>query len=98
MSKRRQIKTSLIAGLVIILINLYWVLDNLFRLYAQNSKLVFYMFPYPDWVLILNSIIGLIGLWIGIKVMRQKIKIKYGALISISLLVAGGLIKFLIMM
>lgn len=98
MSKRREIKTSLIAGLVIMLINLYWVFHNLFRLYAQNSKLVLYMFPYPGWVLILNSIIGLIGLWVGIKVVRQKIKIKYGALVSISLLVAGGLIKFLIMM
>lgn len=97
MNKKKEKLTSLIVGLVIILINLYWIWDNSFMLYAYYSTAVLYMFRYPDWVLILNSVLGLIGLWIGIKVIRQKIKIKFGTFISFSILVVGGLVKFLIM-
>jgi len=33
---------------------------------------------FPEWTLILNAVLGLIGAFIGIKVIRKEMKIKQG--------------------
>jgi len=46
---------------------------------------------YPDWVLYLNSGLGLIGILIGLGIIKLKIKIKRGILIDITILILGSL-------
>ena len=51
---------------------------------------------FPDCILILNIIFGLIGITIGTKLMKGKIMIKNALLIEISKFIVGFLILFLI--
>jgi hypothetical protein len=53
---------------------------------------------YPDWVLFFNSGLGIIGVLIGIGVIKMKTKIKYGILIDLLILVTGGLTKLILIM
>jgi len=91
-------RKNLIVGLIIIAVNLYWIWDNLFLMYQYPFTGILWLFMYPDWVLILNAILGLLGILIGINLVRQRMKIKYAILINGLLLIFGALIKLLIMM
>lgn len=86
-------KWNLIIGWIIVAINLYWIWDNLFLMYRYRYTGVLWMFMYPDWVLVLNAILGLIGIYIGTRLIRQRMKIKYAILINALLFIFGGLIK-----
>lgn len=83
----------MIIGWIIVAINLFWIWDNLFLMYQYRYSGVLWMFMYPDWVLILNAVFGLIGIYIGINLIRQRIKIKYAILINGLLFIFGALIK-----
>jgi len=91
-------RKNLIVGLIIIAVNLYWIWDNLFLMYQYRFTGILWLFMYPDWVLILNAILGLLGILIGINLVRQRMKIKYAILINGLLLIFGALIKLFIMM
>ena len=54
-------RKNLIVGLIIIAVNLYWIWDNLFLMYQYRFTGILWLFMYPDWVLILNAILGLLG-------------------------------------
>jgi len=86
-------KRNLIIGWIIVAINLYWIWDNLFLMYQYRYSGVLWMFMYPDWVLILNAVLGLIGIYIGINLIRQRMKIKYAILLNGLLFIFGALIK-----
>ncbi len=94
MSKKREIKTSLIVGLAILLINLYWIWDNLYLLYQYHTGILF-LFMYPDWVLIFNSVLGLVGAITGIFTVFDKMTIKKGISVSVLLIVIGVVMKFI---
>jgi len=91
-------KRNLIIGWIIVAINLYWIWDNLFLMYQYRYSGVLWMFMYPDWVLVLNAVLGLIGVYIGINLIRQRMKIKYAILINGLLFIFGALIKWGIML
>ncbi len=86
-------KKNLIIGWIIVAINLYWIWDNLFLMYQYRYSGVLWLFMYPDWVLILNAVLGLIGIYIGINLIRQRMKIKYAILLNGLLFIFGALIK-----
>jgi uncharacterized membrane protein YeaQ/YmgE (transglycosylase-associated protein family) len=50
---------------------------------------------FPDWTLILNAVLGLIGAFIGIKVIRKEMKIKQGILTDLIILLIGGSLKII---
>ncbi len=53
---------------------------------------------FPDWLLILNAILGLIGIFIGIGVIRKKINIKQGIIIGIIILLIGRVLIIIMTM
>lgn len=91
-------KWNIVIGLIIVAINLYWIWDNLYLMYQYSFTGVLWLFMYPDWVLGLNAILGLIGIYLGIKLIRQRMKIKYAIVINGLLFIFGALIKWGIMM
>ena len=91
-------KWNLLVGLIIIAVNLYWIWDNLYLMYQYRIAGILWLFMYPDWVLILNAIFGLVGILIGTNLIRQKMKIKNAVLINGLLLISGALIKSIIIM
>jgi hypothetical protein len=92
---KKRIDKHLITGLIIILINTYWIWDNLYLLYQYNYSGLLWLFMYPEWTLILNSVLGLFGILIGIKQILRKLTITKGIISSILLIVIGELIQLL---
>lgn len=91
-------KWNLMIGWIIVAINLYWIWDNLFLMYQYSYAGVLWMFMYPDWVLILNAVLGLIGIYIGVNLIRQRMKLKYAIIINGFLFIFGVLIKWCIVL
>ncbi len=90
---RKIIDKHLITGLIIILINAYWIWDNLYLLYQYNYSGLLWMFMYREWTLILNSVLGLLGIFIGIRLILHKLTLIKGIVSSILLIILGELIK-----
>jgi len=49
---------------------------------------------YPEWTLILNSVLGLLGIIIGIRLILHKLTLKKGIITSVLLIILGELIQF----
>ncbi|MBN1639357.1 MAG: hypothetical protein JW866_10335 [Ignavibacteriales bacterium] len=76
------------------IINLIWTGDWSWLFYAYHFTGRLWLFMYPDWVLILNIIFGLIGISIGMRLIIDKTKIKKALLIEIPKFFVGILILF----
>jgi uncharacterized membrane protein YsdA (DUF1294 family) len=92
---KKRIDKHFKIGLTIILIDTYWIWDNLYLLYQYNYTGILWLFMYPEWTLILNSILGILGMIIGIGLIRHKLKIKKGIISTVLLIILGKLIQFL---
>jgi hypothetical protein len=83
----------LIAGSVMILIHAYWIYYSIHLLYQYHFTGVLFKFMIPDWILLLNTILGLVGLTTGIGIVAEKIKTRNGVLIGLGLLLTGSFIQ-----
>ena len=81
-----------------IIFNLYWIWDamHLWYLYRYTDFLFYYM--YPDWVLYFNFVLGLVGSWIGMRIIKRKIKIKTGLFTDVAILILDGLCMLIVSM
>lgn len=86
---------ELIGGYAILIIGFLWIFDNLCLLYKYKFTSILFLFMFPTWTLLINSLIGFICMIIGLIVIRHWIKIKQGIFISLSLLILGGLLKYI---
>ena len=96
MNKNIKINWNLITGLIITLINLYWIWYSLRLLYLYHYSNILFLIMIPDWLLILNSILGLVGIFIGLSIIRQKIMIKKGILIDLLIFLTGISLQIII--
>jgi hypothetical protein len=82
----KSCKINKIPGLVAICINSLIVLNSLHTYYLYNftSGLLF-LFMYPNWVLLLNALLGIIGIYISILLYREKIKVKLFLIVTLAL-------------
>jgi hypothetical protein len=87
-----------IAGAIVILFNLFWIWENLRLLYSYHNANTLFYIMYPDWMLVLNAIFGLIGIFIGFFMIRGRIKLKTGIIINILFLLVSVLLKQIITM
>jgi uncharacterized membrane protein AbrB (regulator of aidB expression) len=82
-----------IIGILIILMNLFWIWFSLDLLYLYHFTEFHPTFYIPDWILIMNSIFGIIGIIIGIRVLKKKMNIKKALLTVFVLILIGLLIQ-----
>lgn len=82
-------------GWSLLVINIIWAIRSaqFFLSYRYNTG-IFYTFCKPDWVLILNMIIGLVGIYIGVRIMKNKLPIVIWGVIDIVLLLLGGFVEY----
>ena len=92
-SINRRKSGSLISGLVLILINAYWIYYNVHFYYLYHYTGILFLFKIPDWVLILNTTLGIVGIVIGISIIKQKLKARKGVIIDLALIISGILIE-----
>ncbi len=80
-------------GIGEILISAFWSFHNAkpfydYRVHPEMLR----AFIIPDWVLIYNFLIGLIGIWCGIQIWRSAWTVKRGYLIFVGLWVTGQIL------
>ena len=83
------LKQEKIIGLLIIIINLFCIWFSLHFLYRYHFTEFNPTFYIPDWILIMNSILAIIGIVIGFKVINRKLSMKGALLIDIALIFIG---------
>jgi len=54
-------KMDRIMGLVVICINVLLLIQSLYLLYAYNLTNRLFLFMYPNWVLLINALLAVIG-------------------------------------
>lgn len=81
------------SGIAIILFNSAWMgyYVLLFYTYRYYTSCL-YLYRIPGWILVLNSILGLIGILIGVQVVRGKIKQRRAIFLTVGMLIIGFLI------
>jgi len=97
-SEKFKINWNLIIGLFVIIFNTYLIFDSLYLIYLYHFTSILFMFMYPDWVLVLNAILGLLGIFIGWKILNRKLRIIKWFLIDFFAILTGFVIKTLIIM
>lgn len=63
-------------GLVVICINVLLLIQSLYLLYAYNLTNRLFLFMYPNWVLLINALLAVIGNYTPILVIKNKIGLR----------------------
>lgn len=83
-----------IIGIILIVINIYWLWHNLQLTYLYYYSSVLFLTMLSDWLLTLNIVFSLIGILVAIKVLRKKIDLKKGTVINLLLWLLEGIAYF----
>ncbi|MBK3518482.1 hypothetical protein [Carboxylicivirga marina] len=82
-------------GWTMFIFNIFWIIRSVHFFLAYNYNIgIFYTFAKPDWVLFLNMIIGLIGVYIGLKIIRKRLSVGIWGMIDLVLLIGSGLVEY----
>ena len=90
-------KTSIINGIIQILLSLYWIWHYGILLYYYSFTDILFAFMYPTWTLFLFILMGLLGIFIGVSVCVGKKKIKTGYFQIVGLLILGIIIDLIVL-
>ena len=82
-------------GILITLGNLFWMWIGLKLLYRYHFSSILSTYYTSNWILIVNTIFSILGIYIGFKVYSKKISIGKALTINIVLLLIGILIQIL---
>lgn len=69
-------KVSKIIGVIAICINILFICDALYLFYSYNFTDKLYAFMYPNWVLLVNALFGIVGGAMSIVLYKNRIGIK----------------------
>ena len=69
-------KINKIFGFITICINVLLIFDALNLFYGYNFTPKLYLFMYPNWVLLVNVLFGIIGISISIMLYKKRVRIK----------------------
>jgi hypothetical protein len=86
-------KAKLTMGLVLAVINILWTAHWIWLFYAYHFTSILWLFMYPDWVLILNISIGLIGVYIGYRLIKSKMSVLTALITDIPILILGLIVS-----
>lgn len=82
----KKCKWNKIIGLITICINSLLVFDSLYWYYLYNfTSGILYLFMYPNWVLLVNALLGIVGIFISILLFKEKIKVKLFLIVTLVL-------------
>jgi hypothetical protein len=82
----------ILVGTCMILINLLWLFFWGKLFYEYHFTKILFVYMYPDWIVITNLTIGLIGLLIGVRLIKNRVIIWKAILFDILILLIGTLL------
>lgn len=71
----KKSKTYKVIGIIAICINTLIILDSIYLYYSYNFTGKLYLFMYPNYVLLINVVIGIIGIFVSIWLYKKIIGI-----------------------
>lgn len=71
----KKSKTYKVIGITAICINTLIILDSIYLYYSYNFTGKLYLFMYPNYVLLINVVIGIIGIFVSVWLYKKIIGI-----------------------
>jgi hypothetical protein len=88
-----KVKLNQIVGIICVVINLLWIIHFTYFFFAYRfCKGILWLVMIPDWILIVNMTIGIIGLYLSLLLFRNRLKMFFFLIIEFFLLLSGLLI------
>ncbi len=81
----KRYKTNKILGLITICINVLLFFKSLYLLFTYNFTDKLFLFMYPNWVLLINALLGIIGAYIALLLFKNMIGIKLFLIVTLVL-------------
>ena len=81
MKKRTKMKKLL--SIIVLIIHLAMLTWSIYWLYMYNFGGVLFCFMVPNWVLIMNSILNIAGIYLSIRLYKEKIDIKLFLILTV---------------
>jgi hypothetical protein len=91
-----KMKGNEIAGITIVLLNLWWTSNWVWLFYAYDFSSILFYYMHPDWVLLLDIVIGFIGVLIGYIVFMYRLSVFKAIVLDSLLLILGISVSFFI--
>ena len=90
---RKEALMKKLLSIVVLIIHLAMLTDSFHLIYMYNFGGVLFCFMYPNWLLILNSILNIAGIYLSIRLYKEKIDIKLFLLLTVLIwvMVVGSL-------
>ena len=87
----KKVNKNQVVALIFAMISLLWTIQFACLFYSYHFVTgILYLFMYPDWFLIVNMTIGIIGFYISVLLFRNKLKMKSFLIIVIVLFLVGS--------
>ena len=88
---------SVVNGIIQMSISAFWIWHFGQLLYSYKfHPSILRFFVYPDWTLILFILMGICGFLLGLRVLLNKLKIKKGYFLIISLFIIGLVVDYIV--
>jgi hypothetical protein len=81
----KNIKISKILGIITMCINVLLLIDTLYMYYRYNFTNLLFLFKYPNWMLLINAVLGIIGISMSIMLYKKAVSIKLFLIVTLSL-------------
>lgn len=81
----KNCKRNKIIGLITICINSLLVFNSLYWYYVYNFTNILYLVMIPYWVLLVNALLGIVGIFISILLYKGKIGIKLFSIVTLTI-------------
>lgn len=75
-------KTYKVIGIIAMFINTLILLDSIYRYYAYNFTGRLFYVMMPNYVLLINAIIGIIGIFVSVWLYKKIIGIRFFSIVS----------------
>lgn len=87
--------TPRIHGIIQIMTSIVFFYFHAELFYGYHFTSILYLFMVPDWILVLNMLLGIIGIFIGVNTYKSKLKIWKGYLWLIVIFILGSSVNII---
>ena len=81
----KKYNTNKILGLITICINVLLFFKSLYLLFVYNFTDRLFLFMYPNWVLLIDALLGIIGAYIALLLFKNMIGFKLFLIVTLVL-------------
>ena len=81
----KKYNTNKILGLITICINVLLFFKSLYLLFVYNFTDRLFLFMYPNWVLLIHALLGIIGAYIALLLFKNMIGFKLFLIVTLVL-------------